>query len=140
MKLKFDGNLEYQLEAIRAVTDLFEGLPSGRSGFEISFSRQGGMLFNELGMGNQLLLNPDQLLKNLHAVQERNTIPKSRFLVEYGDPYRFSNFSIEMETGTGKTYVYLRTLFELNRKYGLKSSSSSCRRSPCAKGCSPPST
>jgi type III restriction enzyme len=120
MKLKFDGNLEYQLEAIRAVTDLFEGLPPGQSGFEISFSRQGGMLFNELGMGNQLLLNRDQMLENLHVVQEQNTVPKSRFLVEHGDPYRFPNFSVEMETGTGKTYVYLRTLFELNRKYGFK--------------------
>ena len=120
MKLKFDGNLEYQLEAISSVADLFEGLPPVQSGFEISFNRQNGMLFNELGMGNQLLLDQDQLLKNLHAVQERNTTPKSRFLVEHGDPYRFPNFSVEMETGTGKTYVYLRTVFELNRKYGFK--------------------
>ncbi|MCP4576351.1 MAG: DEAD/DEAH box helicase family protein, partial [Deltaproteobacteria bacterium] len=120
MKLKFDGNLEYQLEAIDSVIDLFEGLPPVQSGFEISFNRQNGMLFNELGMGNQLLLNQDQLLKNLHAVQERNTAPKSRFLVEHGDPYRFPNFSVEMETGTGKTYVYLRTVFELNRKFGFK--------------------
>lgn len=120
MKLKFDSHLEYQLEAIQSVTDLFEGLPPRQSEFEISFGRQGGMLFNELGVGNQLLLNQDQLLRNLHSVQERNTIPKSRFLVEYDDTYRFPNFSVEMETGTGKTYVYLRTLFELNRKYGFK--------------------
>ena len=113
MKLKFDSNLEYQLEAIQSVTDLFEGLPPRQSEFEISFGRQSGMLFNELGVGNQLLLNQDQLLRNLHTIQERNTIPKSRFLVEYDDTYRFSNFSVEMETGTGKTYVYLRTLFEL---------------------------
>ncbi|MBW1780089.1 MAG: DEAD/DEAH box helicase family protein [Deltaproteobacteria bacterium] len=120
MKLKFDANLEYQLDAIRSVTDLFEGLPPIQTGLGISFSRKSGMLFNELGMGNQLLLNKDQLLKNLHVVQERNTVPKSRFLIEHGDPYRFPNFSVEMETGTGKTYVYLRTLFELNRRYGFK--------------------
>jgi len=120
MKLKFDSSLEYQLEAIQAVTDLFEGLPPKQSEFEISFAKQGGVLFNELGVGNQLLLEEDQLLKNLHIVQERNTVPKSRFLIEEGDTYRFPNFSVEMETGTGKTYVYLRTIFDLNRKYGFK--------------------
>jgi type III restriction enzyme len=120
VKLKFDSSLEYQLEAIRAVTDLFEGLPPKQGVYEISlspFERQ--MSFNNLGVGNQLMLDGDQLLKNLHAVQERNIIPKSRFLIEYGDTYRFPNFSVEMETGTGKTYVYLRTIFELNRKYGF---------------------
>jgi type III restriction enzyme len=120
MKLKFDANLEYQLEAISAVTDLFEGLPVKKGGFEINFGTPGGLLFNELGAGNQLALETKQLLKNLHTVQERNAVPKSRSLIENGDTYAFPNFSVEMETGTGKTYVYLRTLFELNRKYGFK--------------------
>lgn len=120
MKLKFDSSLEYQLEAIQAVTDLFEGLPPKQSEFEISFTKQGGVLFNELGVGNQLLLEGDRLFKNLHIVQERNTVPKSRLLIEEGDTYLFPNFSVEMETGTGKTYVYLRTVFDLNRKYGFK--------------------
>jgi type III restriction enzyme len=122
MKLKFDSNLEYQLEAIQAVTDLFEGLPPKQSGFEISFAAYRGQVagFNELGVGNRLMLHHDQLLKNLHAVQERNIIPKSGLLIEKGDTYRFPNFSVEMETGTGKTYVYLRTIFELNRKYDFK--------------------
>jgi type III restriction enzyme len=120
MKLKFDATLDYQLEAIQAVTDLFEGLPPRQSAFELSSTSQGQMhLFNELGVGNQLGLADDQLLKNLHAVQERNNIPKSHFLVETDDIYKFPNFSIEMETGTGKTYVYLRTIFELNRKFGF---------------------
>ncbi|MDO9534009.1 MAG: DEAD/DEAH box helicase family protein [Bacillota bacterium] len=120
MKLKFDSNLEYQIEAIHAVTDLFEGLPLKQGVFEISlssFERQ--ISFNYLGEGKQLVLDGNQLLKNLHSVQERNIIPKSRFLIEDGDTYRFPNFSVEMETGTGKTYVYLRTIFELNRKYGF---------------------
>jgi type III restriction enzyme len=120
VKLKFDANLEYQLEAISSVTDLFEGLPSKGSGFEINWGAQDGLLFNELGAGNQLALDMKQLLKNLHAVQERNAVPKSSSLIEKGDTYEFPNFSVEMETGTGKTYVYLRTLFELNRKYGFK--------------------
>ncbi len=49
MKLKFNASLEYQLEAIDAVTDLFDGLPPKQSSFEISFGRQNGMLFSDLG-------------------------------------------------------------------------------------------
>ena len=123
MKLKFDSNLEYQLEAIRSVTDLFGGLPPKQSEFEISFTDIIGTMSleqTELGIANQLPLGVDQLLKNLHAIQERNAIPQSRFLIEKDDTYNFPNFSVEMETGTGKTYVYLRTVFELNRKYGFK--------------------
>ncbi|MFC1865127.1 DEAD/DEAH box helicase family protein [Chloroflexota bacterium] len=123
MKLKFDSSLEYQNEAMQAVVDLFEGLPPKQSAFEISLSDMigpMGMVHTELGIGNSLILEDDQLLKNLHEVQERNNIPKSQFLVEGSDTYQFPNFSIEMETGTGKTYVYLRTIFELNRKYGFR--------------------
>jgi len=76
-------------------------------------------MFSELGIGNNLILAPEQILANLQAVQTRNNLPKSRALVEDG-PYEFPNFSVEMETGTGKTYVYLRTIFELNRLYGFK--------------------
>ena len=68
--------LEHQLDAIRLETDLFEGLPARQGEYEISLERQGGMLFNELGMGNQLELDRDRLLKNLHVVQERNTVSK----------------------------------------------------------------
>ena len=117
MKLKFDATLEYQIDAINSVSDLFEGLPPKQSAFEISF---GSMSMTELGIGNQMMLEESELLKNLHIIQERNTIPKSRFLREEEDTYSFPNFSVEMETGTGKTYVYLRSIFELNRKYGFK--------------------
>jgi type III restriction enzyme len=123
MKLKFDSNLQYQLEAINAVTDLFEGLAFNDGAFDASISGQMGsmkMIQTELGVGNQLLLDQTQLFINLHKIQERNTILKSQQLVEANDLYRFPNFSVEMETGTGKTYVYLRTIFELNRKYGFK--------------------
>lgn len=122
MKLKFDANLEYQLEAIQAATDLFEGLPPKQGQFEVSFGRDAGTFefMTELGIANQLMLDQEQLLKNLHSVQKRNTVPKSRLLVAPGDDYQFLNFSVEMETGTGKTYVYLRNIFELNRKFGFK--------------------
>lgn len=120
MKLKFDPGLEYQLEAIRAVVDLFEGLPPKQGAFEISLSPfESQLSFNHLGVANRFMLDDDRLLKNLHAVQERNIIPKSPSLVEEDDTYRLPNFSVEMETGTGKTYVYLRTIFELNLKYGF---------------------
>jgi type III restriction enzyme len=120
MKLKFDATLEYQHEAIDSVVDLFEGLPSKQSTFELSSISQKQMhIFSELGVGNLLALNDDQLLKNLHSIQERNNIARSNSLIEKGDAYPFPNFSVEMETGTGKTYVYLRTIFELNRKYGF---------------------
>ena len=119
MKLKFDSTLSYQLEAIKSVTDLFEGQPERSSGFQIDFGR-GGSMYNDLGIGNDLALSGELILHNLHTVQSRNNVPKSRQLQEEGAAYDFSNFSVEMETGTGKTYVYLRSIFELNKLYGFK--------------------
>ncbi len=119
MKLKFDSGLDYQLEAIKSVTDLFEGLPQQSESFQIEFSKTKESMFNELGTSNNFILSHDQLLKNLHAVQSRNNVPKSRILIEPDNPYSFPNFSIEMETGTGKTYVYLRSIFELNQLYSF---------------------
>jgi type III restriction enzyme len=119
MKLQFDSNLNYQRDAINAVINLFEGLPFKQSVFVTSL-KQDNTLFNNLGIGNPPRLEDEKLLHNLHIIQEQNSIPKSRFLIEQGDTYSFPNFSVEMETGTGKTYVYLRTIFELNQKYDFK--------------------
>lgn len=119
MKLKFDATLDYQLEAIQSVTDLFEGLSAQETLFSTDFGKIDGGMFHELGLGNRDLIPSDQLLANLQSVQTRNQIPRSRELGE-GCPYDFPNFSVEMETGTGKTYVYLRTIFELNQLYGFK--------------------
>jgi len=119
MKLKFDSTLSYQLEAIKSVTDLFEGQPASSSGFQIDFGK-GGSMYNDLGIGNDLALSGELIVQNLHAVQSRNNVPKSRLLQEGGAAYDFPNFSVEMETGTGKTYVYLRSIFELNKLYGFK--------------------
>ena len=76
---------------------------------------------NGLGVGNRLALSDEEILDNLRAVQLRNGLAPSETLAS-GD------FSVEMETGTGKTYVYLRTIFELNNATASPSSSSSCRR------------
>ena len=120
MKLKFDSGLEYQARAIQAVTDILEGLPQGQNNLNIDFGHVEGSMFNELGIGNNLTLMPEEMFANLDKVQQRNNIPKSRNLSEEESFYKFPNFSVEMETGTGKTYVYLRTIFELNKLYGFK--------------------
>jgi len=114
MKLKFDPTLEYQQDAIRAVTDVFDGQPYVQTGAAAFQSLQiGGLFQTELGLANQLHVSSEDLLENVHRIQEANGIEK---IVEL----QGHNFSIEMETGTGKTYVYLRTIFELNKSYGFK--------------------
>jgi len=115
MKLHFEPNLDYQLQAIEAVCDLFHGQETCRTEFTVlreSASGQLSLLENDLGIGNRLTLLDDQLLANLHAIQLRHGLAPSASL-ESGD------FTVEMETGTGKTYVYLRTVFELNKRYGF---------------------
>jgi type III restriction enzyme len=115
MKLHFEPNLDYQLQAIEAVCDLFHGQETCRTEFTVTREAAGGqlsLLENDLGIGNRLTLLDDQLLANLHTIQLRHGLAPSASL-ESGD------FTVEMETGTGKTYVYLRTVFELNKRYGF---------------------
>ncbi len=114
MKLQFDPALEYQQNAIDAVVKVLEGQPFVQAGAMTRQALQvGSLLPTELGLGNRLTLHADEILTNLQAVQESNGIEKS-------DALRGMEFSIEMETGTGKTYVYLRSIFELNKTYGLR--------------------
>ena len=114
MKLKFDASLQYQHDAVTAVVSAFNGQPFVQTAAMAFQSIQiGGLFQTELGMGNSLLLPDDEILKNVHAIQEANDIEKVAAL-------EGREFSIEMETGTGKTYVYLRTIFELNKTYGFK--------------------
>lgn len=112
MKLHFDPSQDYQLQAIKSIVDIFEGQPLSRSDFEFSIT-EGSLQLTEDGVGNNLVLSEDQTLNNLREVQRRNGIdPVSEKLEGL-------NFTIEMETGTGKTYVYLRTIYELNKVYGF---------------------
>ena len=108
------GNQQSQLDAIQAAVDLFEGQPLAGGPFEFRYESLTGLGFTELGVGNQLTLGAETLLRNLRTVQARGEIP----LDEAVNPDAL-HFTVEMETGTGKTYVYLRTLYELNAKYGL---------------------
>lgn len=114
MKLKFDPSLQYQQDAISAVVNVFDGQPYVQTGAMAFQSLQvGGLFQTELGLGNRLNLDDGHILKNVHRVQTTNTIEKVEDL-------QGREFSIEMETGTGKTYVYLRTIFELNKVYGFR--------------------
>lgn len=125
MKLHFEADLPYQREAIEAVCDLFRGQEVCRSVFTVTAQALGGDAqqsfegkhFTESGgIGNALQLVVDEELNtNLQQVQLRNGLPPSQ-------PLSASlplDFTVEMETGTGKTYVYLRTVFELNQRYGF---------------------
>ena len=117
MKLHFESNLDFQLQAIEAVCDLFRGQEVCRTEFTVTRhagDSQWALAFadNDLGIGNRLALPDAKVLDNLKAVQLRNGLPPSDTL-DSGD------FTVEMETGTGKTYVYLRTILELNKRYGF---------------------
>ncbi|HHW7579284.1 DEAD/DEAH box helicase family protein [Mannheimia haemolytica] len=106
MELQFE-TLDYQLHAVNATVNLFVGQPNAAT--EFSLKAQNDMRFvPNLG----LQISDEQLQQNLANQQNRQKIDPT-LLVEQG-----KNFTVEMETGTGKTYVYLRTIFELNRQYG----------------------
>ncbi len=114
MKLQFDPNQDYQKQAINAIVDIFEGQPLSSSELDFTLTH-GSLSLSENGVGNNIVLTDEQILKNVQEVQQRNDIEPSRNFGMDG-----MNFSIEMETGTGKTYVYLRTIYELNKQYGFK--------------------
>lgn len=117
MKLHFEANLDYQLAAIESVCDLFRGQEICRTEFTVtrSFGRTQAALAgleSDLGIGNRLTLLDDEILANLRDVQTRNGLRPD-------DALTSGDFTVEMETGTGKTYVYLRTIFELNKRFGF---------------------
>lgn len=112
MKFKFEADLSYQKDAFNAITGIFEGQPSEDSIREFNLQEKSSLnLMN--GVSNKLILSQAQILNNLREIQQYNEIQPSKELDGM-------NFSIEMETGTGKTYVYLRSIYELHEKYGFK--------------------
>jgi len=123
---QFDASQQYQLDAIASVVDLFDGQPKDaeklvttlRGAAALLDSDQAALdmdLTQEVGaVGNSLVLDRDLILANLQRVQDRNGLEVAPKL--YDDAL---DFDIEMETGTGKTYVYLRTIFELAVKYNF---------------------
>jgi type III restriction enzyme len=121
MEFKFNPKQQYQLDAINAVLGLFEGQVYQEAHLD-------SPLWEVLAVGNQLDLDDDQLLANVRAVQASHGLPPDEALLPTqhtlvthdGESLSYPNFSIEMETGTGKTYCYLRTILELGRKYGFR--------------------
>lgn len=112
MKLSFESNLHYQQEAISSITGLFEGQPIGNGLMQIEISEL-DTYAHIYSYGNRLVISENQILENLQSIQKKNEINVSSQL-------EGMHFSVEMETGTGKTYVYLRTIYELNKLYGFK--------------------
>jgi len=123
---QFDASQQYQLDAIASVVDLFDGQPKDaaqlmttlRGTAALPETNQIAMdmdLTQEIGaVGNSLVLDRDVILANLQRVQDRNGLEVAAKL--HDDAL---DFDIEMETGTGKTYVYLRSIFELAQKYSF---------------------
>ena len=96
MKLKF-RNQQFQTDAVNAVADLFIGQEKNSTTFEIIDTES--KLFKDYGTANCLEISTAEMLKNMQAIQRRNNLPLTADLQN-------NNFCIEMETGTGKTYVY----------------------------------
>lgn len=124
MRFRFDANQPFQQRAIASVVDLFQGLncQTTMAAFRVGFLT-GEYQTTSFG------LDDARLLANLCKVQHANRLPPDEELKKIEEAVElagtkqavaFPNFSVEMETGTGKTYVYLRTALELHRRYGLQ--------------------
>lgn len=124
LHLKFDPNQQYQIDAVDSVIRLFDGLPQRQTEFGLA----GEIVPN---LPPYEALDERWLLENLLAVQKDRDIRTDTLapqldaddgLVLEGagdESWRYPNFTVEMETGTGKTYVYLRTIYELRKQYGF---------------------
>lgn len=123
-EFKFDSSQDFQLAAIASVINLFDGQPidaqqlmtsliGSDSGEKLEMLDFGESL--EVGaVGNNLLVDRELILSNLQSVQDANGLEVAENFA--GDSLEFD---VEMETGTGKTYVYLRTIFELAKNYNF---------------------
>ncbi|MDD3183441.1 MAG: DEAD/DEAH box helicase family protein, partial [Alphaproteobacteria bacterium] len=122
MKLKFKVQ-PYQTNAVESVVDCFAGQPlvTGASyRIDPGIIKKGEHYRPESeyeGFRNaDLRLTETQLIQNIHAVQKRQNLPLSdQLAVSAGCKI---NLDVEMETGTGKTYCYIKTIFEMNKRYG----------------------
>ena len=120
MELKFK-NQQYQKDAANAVVKCFEGQQNNglsrrlleRGSGQISIDAVDDPSANDFySVGNKKIkLSSDEIRKNIRNVQHQNNL-------EYTDKAGLKNYSIEMETGTGKTYTYIKTMYELNKEYG----------------------
>lgn len=131
VSIKFDADQAFQRNAIDSVVELFAGQNGVEQGLTLAGFDDGNKLesFQELVFGNSLDLDPDTVQASLRRVQDRQVVfadgtsrpmvpAEARLDVQPGVmPF---HYSVEMETGTGKTYVYIRTIVELHLKYGFR--------------------
>lgn len=115
----------YQTEAVESVVNVFAGQPFNdrftyRRDVQIDRDVTNWKMTDEelyMGFANaKVQLDSGQLLENIHRVQERNNIRLANMVISNG--LGACSLDLEMETGTGKTYVYIKTMFELNKQYG----------------------
>jgi len=128
MKLQFKVQ-QYQTEAVDAIVECFAGQPK-QDGVQYRIdpgrvkASNTPTLFptganQDSGLRNaEILLTPRQLLDNVHVVQKHRGLPLSKAMADSKAAPGAPNIDIEMETGTGKTYVYIKTIMELNKRYG----------------------
>ena len=120
MKIKFE-DLEYQNDAINSIVKIFEGQESLESNFTVQIANNQLQLgrnsseLTDLGIANNIKIYEEEILQNIQKIQLENGLAQTKKI-----DTKNMNFCIEMETGTGKTYVYLKTIMELNKKYGFK--------------------
>lgn len=133
MKLQFKEQ-PFQIDAVRAIVDCFDGQPLKTNSFTMERSKElirkaqkvasgledfGFEIEEEIGYRNSpIQILESQILKNIRNVQERNDISLSDQIERPKGIKLGFNLTVEMETGTGKTYTYIRTMYELNKKYG----------------------
>ncbi len=125
LKLQF-SHQSYQTEAVNAVVGVFDGQPMASHGFALARQHSSVRHAGDGSVGNHLVLAPEQLLANVQKVQAKNFVDangkpdvrkqSTELMGDNGVPH----FSLEMETGTGKTYVFIKTMYELNKVYGFK--------------------
>lgn len=119
MKIEFE-ELEYQNEAVESIVKIFEGQESLESNFTVQIANNTQLKINsteltDLGIANNIKIYEEEILENIQKIQLERGLPQSKKI-----NINNLNFCVEMETGTGKTYVYLKTIMELNKKYGFK--------------------
>lgn len=133
MKLQFKEQ-QFQIDAVKVVVDSFEGQPLKTNRFTLERSKElirkakqaatGEQsldfgLEEEIGYRNSAIqLMETQMLKNIQEVQKKNDLHESQQIERPRGVKLGYNLTIEMETGTGKTYTYIRTMYELHKKYG----------------------
>ncbi len=120
LRFQFDANQEHQVAAVESIVGLFAGFARFEAGFQL-----GDEIVANLPPFEDLA--ESWLLDNLRAVQQQNRLPE-QFVLDWDsgmglagiadENHRYPHFTVEMETGTGKTYVYLRAIYELRRRFG----------------------